>query len=338
MTIAQSGIHDPVSAEKAAPGRLPGTGEVLRLLGAGATGSILLALGRGPLRTKELTKQVPGFAPRTIYRYAGKLADIGVVEREEEPGVPSKVVHRLTDPSGAELHRVVAAYAEASLERLPSGDVGVHSWGSLAMVADLWESGMVEELNLGPRTATELARGQRFLSYHQVSRRAVLFETGGLIAEWPGAGRRRRYELTANARRAMALVAGIARWRRHHEVEAGEAELSPAETACLLRTTLPLLRLPGHGGKTLGIEVLSADGERGEFEPVTATVGADGTLVVSEMSGSAQGWGSGQPVAWLDTLVDGTPGLLQIGGDSALVEDCVAGLHRTLWKSPAPGD
>src|SRR5215213_11976278 len=80
------------------------TADVLRLLSAGATGAILMALGEGPLRTKELTERVPGYAPRTIYRYAGKLAELEVVEREEEPGVPSKVVHTLSDPCGTELY------------------------------------------------------------------------------------------------------------------------------------------------------------------------------------------------------------------------------------------
>src|SRR5215212_1116746 len=78
------------------------TADVLRLLGAGATGAILMALGEGPLRTKELTQRVPGYAPRTIYRYSGKLAELDVIEREEEPGVPSKVVHTLTEDCGSE--------------------------------------------------------------------------------------------------------------------------------------------------------------------------------------------------------------------------------------------
>src|SRR5207237_5462876 len=80
------------------------TADVLRLLSFGATGAILMALGEGPLRTKGLTERVPGYAPRTIYRYAGKLAELEVIEREEEPGVPSKVVHALSDPCGTELY------------------------------------------------------------------------------------------------------------------------------------------------------------------------------------------------------------------------------------------
>src|SRR5215207_4644526 len=88
----QSSEHDGACVAGAS------TADVLRLLGAGATGAILMALGEGPLRTMELTERVPGYSPRTIYRYAGKLAQLEVVDREEEQGVPSKVLISLTDP------------------------------------------------------------------------------------------------------------------------------------------------------------------------------------------------------------------------------------------------
>ena len=196
------------------------TVDTLRLLGGGASGAILMALGDGPLRTKDLTKRVPGYAPRTIYRYAAKLAELGVIDRHEEPGVPSKVVHSLSDPCGRELHELVEAYAAASMLRLPNGDIGSHGWGSLALLADLWESGMVDELNRGPRSATELSRKCPGLSFHQVARRAGLFEVGGFVEETSLPGwRRRQYELTDKARRGMALVAGIGRWRPARGVE-----------------------------------------------------------------------------------------------------------------------
>ena len=140
------------------------TAEVLRLLSAGAGGSILMALAEGPLRTKELTERIPGYAPRTIYRYAGRLTEIGVIEREEEPGVPSKVVHSLSDPCGRELYDLINAFANTSLGRLPSGEIGAPEWGSLGLLADFWESGMIEELNREPRSLTELSRGQHSLS------------------------------------------------------------------------------------------------------------------------------------------------------------------------------
>src|SRR5215218_9660219 len=207
MTTGLSGIDDlhPAEGEDACVAGAS-TAEVLRLLSAGATGAILMALGEGPLRTKTLTEQVPGYAPRTIYRYAGKLAELEVVEREEEPGVPSKVVHTLSDPCGTELYELVNRFADASLTRLPDGRIDAHAWASLGLLADLWEAGMVEELACEGRSPTELAQGDHGLSYHQVNRRAGLFKASGLLSEWQGVGRRRCYGLTEKTRRKMGLL------------------------------------------------------------------------------------------------------------------------------------
>src|SRR6186997_414687 len=252
------------------------TADVLRLLSAGATGAILMALGEGPLRTKNLTERVPGYAPRTIYRYAGKLAELNVVEREEEPGVPSKVVHTLSDPCGAELYELVNRFADASLTRLPDGRIDAHAWASLGLLADLWEAGMVEELSCGGRSPTELARGPHELSYHQVNRRAGLFKTAGLLAEFERPGRRRCYCLTEKSRRKMGLIVGIARWRHHHVVAEDEEGMTAEEMATVLRVALPLVKLPEHRGKCLQLSVLSEDDAAGsEGETIWAEVTED---------------------------------------------------------------
>src|SRR3954467_3117862 len=121
MTTGLEGIEARPAAGEDACVAGASTADVLRLLSAGATGAILMALGKGPLRTKTLTEQVPGYAPRTIYRYANKLAELEVVEREEEPGVPSKVVHTLSEACGAELYELVNRFADASMTRPPDG-------------------------------------------------------------------------------------------------------------------------------------------------------------------------------------------------------------------------
>lgn len=264
MTIGQSGTPPQTpegDGERAAELTVA---RVLRLLGAGASGTIMVTLGNGPLRTKELTDRIPGYAPRTIYRYAGKLARLGIIDREEERGVPSKVVHRLSDPCGTELHDLVQNYANASLARLPGGEIGAHDWSSFSLLADLWESGMIEELNLDPRSATELSRGPHGLSFHQVSRRAGMFASGGFIEEVGEGGRHRRYKLTAKARRGMALIAGLGRWRRRHVVPEGTSGLTARQVAELMRTVLPLVVVPHHGGKSLElrIEPVGEDGAR----------------------------------------------------------------------------
>jgi len=311
------------------------TAEVLRLLSAGATGAILMALGEGPLRTKNLTERVPGYAPRTIYRYAGKLAELEVVEREEEPGVPSKVVHTLTDPCGKELYELVNRFADASLTRLPDGRIDAHAWASLGLLADLWEAGMVEELACEARSPTELARGPHQLSYHQVNRRAGLFKASGLLCESQGSGRRRLYALTDKTRRKMGLVAGVGRWRHHHVIAEDEEGMTSAEMATLLRAALPLVKLPDHAGKCLRLCVRSEDAAGGS-EDVWAEVEEDGTVhPCASPTPHTDGWGRGKVKAWIPVVLDGKPGKVLVGDDEDLVGDCLNGLYEALW-APTP--
>jgi DNA-binding HxlR family transcriptional regulator len=304
--------------------------EILRLLSSGASGAILMALGNGALRTKELTEQVHGYTPRTVYRYASKLVEAGLIERHEEPGVPSKVVHNLARSRGEELHDLLEDYAEASLSRLPSGEIDAHAWGSLALLADLWESGMIDELNLGPRSLTELARGHHGLSYHQVSRRANLLSIGGFVQELPSSGRRRCYALTDKARRGMALIAGVGRWQRRHVAPRDKSGLNVTETATVLRTALPLVALPEHGGKSFGVSVAEED--------VWVRIDQDGSVInCTSAPANPDGHARAEVKTWVDTLLDGPPENLRAEGDGGLIRTCFAQLHAALWtKWPVP--
>ena len=248
------------------------TADVLRLLSAGATGAILMALGEGPLRTKGLTERVPGYSARTIYRYAGKLADLDVVDREEEPGVPSKVTHTLTEGCGSDLYELVDRFADASMTRLPDGRIDAHAWATLGLLADLWETGMIEDLSCDPRSPTELARGPHGLSYHQVNRRAGLFKNAGLISEWQGPGRRRQ-ALTEKTRKMMGLLVGVAAWRNRHVIAEDEEGMTVEEMTTALKTALPLVEVEAHAGKCLELCVLRED------EPG----GSDGEVVWAEV-------------------------------------------------------
>jgi len=313
------------------------TADVLRLLSAGATGAILMALGGGPLRTKELTQRVPGYAPRTIYRYSGKLAELEVVDREEEPGVPSKVVHTLSDPCGTELYNLVNRFADTSMTRLPDGRIDAHAWAALGLLADLWEAGMVAELRCDPRSPTELARGPHGLSYHQVNRRTGLFQTAGLLSEEEGPGRRRNYALTHKTRRAMGLIVGVARWRHHHVVADDEEGMTAEEMATVLQTVLPLASIPDHARKCLKLSVLGEDDPPGaEGEVIWAEVEPGGTLhSCVEAADSPSGWGRGKVGAWIPALLEGRSNEVLVGDDEKLVSDCLEALSDVLWQPQA---
>lgn len=311
---------------------------MLRLLGGGAGGGILMALGGGPLRTKQLTERIHGYTPRTVYRYSKKLAELGLVDREAETGVPSKVVHSLTEPAGRELFELIDAYADASLSRLRNGEIDAHAWGSLSLLADLWESGLVEELNLGPRTPTELARHGQGLTYHQVNRRAGLFALGGFLREGALPGKRRAYSLTDKARRGMALVAGIGRWRRRHVLQERTSGLSPQEIGGVLRTALPLVTLPEHAGKGFGIEILPEKLHGSEGDAVWASIGEGGAVRWCEDRPSPLDERVRDRVPLLvDAVVEGPRRELKSSGDGRLVRACLEQLHATLWAAgPEP--
>ncbi len=317
MTSGESGLTTP---------------QVLRLLGAGASGAILTALGDGPLRTKALTEQVRGYTPRTVYRYAGKLTDLGLIEREEEPGVPSKVIHSLSEPRGRELFELVDAYADASLVRLKSGEIDAHAWGSLALLADLWESGIVEALNFGPRSPTELARVEHGLSYHQVNRRAGLFAIGGFLHEKSTVSRRRSYELSEKARRGMALIAGIGRWRRRHVVPEGTVGLTPREAGVVLRAALPLVTVPEHAGKSFGIEIGAENMGSGEADSVWASVEPDGSVLSCEDPlPEVDDHLHGKVASLVDAIVDG-PRTMRSQNGNGLIKASLERLHLRLWQ------
>lgn len=324
----------PDAGESRGTAEIPG---LLRLLGAAAPGAILIALADGPLRTKDLTTRVPGYAPRTVYRYAGKLGEIGAIEREEEPGVPSKVVHSLIDPCGIELCDLVDRFAKAALQVLPDGEIVPHSWGSVTMLADLWETGMFRELNAGPCTATELAQVSHDLSFHQVSRRINLFMIGGMLAETEDGRRRRRYELTEQARRCVALIAGLGSWRERCGLAPEGAGLTAAETADVVRAVVPLVVLPEHAGERLRLEVASPESSNGdEGEVVWVEFDLDGRAVArSEPLDRCDGWARAEAGGWIGALARGDARVPTGGAESGIVDTCLDQMHAALWAPAA---
>lgn len=306
-------------------------GGILRLLSGGATEAILLALGDGPLQTKVLTHRVRGYTPRTIYRYLPKLAQLGLIERSGEPSGSSRVVNTLTAEAGRDMCGVIERFADASMTRLPGGQVELGTWGSLGLLADLWEAGVVEALSGGPRSPTELVQRQRGLSYHQVNRKVSQFKKAGFLEESKRTpSQQRSYTLTEKARRTMALVADVGRWRGHHLPDCDEEGLAPEELATILRTVLPLTTLAMHTGKGLGIHVTGSEEAevwvRVDEEGILQPVGEPPSPISAEVAGDVG--------AWLSALLD-SESQLAVDGDETLVVDCLAGLYAKLW-TPSP--
>jgi len=309
-------------------------GSMLKFLGAGATGSILMALGPRPLRTKKLTERVPTYAPRTVYRHTRALCDLGVVDRQETAGVPSAVIHSLSDPAGRELFRLLDAYAVVAHSRLAAPRNGDGTWASIGLIGEMWESGWMNELSLGGRSATDLSEATPGLTFHQTSRRTQQMISWDLLSK--SAGQRKRYHLTDQARRGMALIAGVGRWRQRH-TPGDEHGLTALEMAVVLRTCLPLVELPEHPGMNIKLGIVGAPNELGEHgsETLSGNVGMNGSVRSVRDKSQPDSWALCSVDAWFAAILDGNRGRMRVGGDLDLVDSCLKQLYDVLWTAPA---
>jgi DNA-binding HxlR family transcriptional regulator len=310
--------------------------DLLKLLGNGANGPILMALSPRSLRTKKLTEKVPTYAPRTVYRHARKLAELGLVDREEVAGVPSTVIHSLS-PAGRDLCHLIDSYAEASLPWVTGPGSGDGLWTVCGLLGEMWTYGWVDELSQGGRSATELAEATSEMTFHQVSRRTHQLLSWALLYESNARGHRKRYQLSDQTRHAMGLMAGLGRWRQQHVEGEAEGGLTVKEVATVLRASLPLLQLPDHQDRSVKFGIVGTtgnDGQRGSAT-LTAHVSGGGTVRCVKEKASEDAWAIGALGTWFECLLDGDCGKLRTGGDGDLVEDCIKGLHQVLWAAPA---
>jgi DNA-binding HxlR family transcriptional regulator len=308
---------------------IPGT---LRLLSGGAAGEILLALRSEPLQTGELIESVPGYSPRTLYRYLARLTGLRLIERKKGSGVPSRVVYRLTELPGRAACGFVEAYAADEMALLANGRIDSLAWTSLGTLAQLWESGMLEALSSAPLSATDLAQEGYGLSYHQISRRASGLAASGLIQEERTPGRRRCYSPSNRTRRAMGLLARIGSWLRSWHAAGADEVVTAADVALMLRVALPLVKAPQLAGKHLQIEVEDARLAR---SVVSTRVTEDGKTASSERSGAGcDGWAAGDVGRWLEA-VGGNTAALDVAGDKTAVAELLTELHSSLW-TPSP--
>jgi DNA-binding HxlR family transcriptional regulator len=309
---------------------------MLKLLGNGASGPILMALGPRSLRTKKLTEKVPIYAPRTVYRHARKLAEVGLVDREEVAGVPSTVIHSLS-PAGRDLYRLIGTFSAASAPWVTGPGSGEGIWTVCGLLGEMWTCGWIEELGHGGRSATELAEATAAMTFHQVSRRTHQLLSWSLIYESTARGHRKRYQLSDQTRHSMGLIVGLGRWRQQHVEGEADGGLTVGEMATtVLRASLPLLQLPEHQERSIKLGIVGttgADAQRGSAG-LSAHVSAAGTIRCVKEKASEDAWAIGTVNTWFAALLDGTRKEMRTGGDDVFVKDCLERLYEMLWAVP----
>lgn len=314
---------------------------MLKLLGNGANGPILMALGPRSLRTKKLTEKVPIYAPRTVYRHARVLAEVGLVDREEVAGVPSTVIHSLS-PAGRDLYRLIETFAAASAPWVTGPGSGEGIWTVCGLLGEMWTCGWIEELGHGGRSATELSEVTAAMTFHQVSRRTHQLLSWSLLYESTARGHRKRYQLSDQTRHAMALIVGLGRWRQQHVEGEVDGGLTVAEMATtVLRASLPLLQLPEHQERSIKLGIVGTtglDGQRGSAT-LSAHISTGGAIRIVKEKTSEDAWAIGTVNTWYAALLDGTRLEMRTGGDDDFAGDCLKRLHEMLWVVPViPAD
>lgn len=295
-----------------------------------------MALGPRAVRTKKLTEKVPIYAPRTVYRHARKLAEIGLIDREEVAGVPSTVIHSLSPP-GRSLYHLVSAYAEASAPRVSGPASGGGIWTVCGLLGEMWTYGWVEELGLGGRSATDLAEATSDMTFHQVSRRTHQLLSWNLLHESTVRGHRKRYQLSDQARHGMALIAGLGRWRQEHVAGEAEGGMTVGEMTTTLRASMPLLSLPKRQELSIKLGVVGLTGREAErgSATLTAHVSTGGAVRCVKERAAEDAWAIGTVDTWFTAILDGDRGRMRVGGDLDFVDDCLKLLHEALWAAPA---
>lgn len=307
---------------------------ILRLLGSGPGAQILMALGSRSLRTEQLAERVQDFSSRSVYRYVSRMEAHDLIDRRREPGVPSKVVLSLREPTGRELFRLLRTFTATASSRAFSRGRWSGPWSPMNLLSELWQLGFVKELSREPRPVTELSQVAQNLTYHQVNRRVGLFHSGGLLLASPTKRAGRQYSLSDYGRSCMALVAGIGRWRRH-VIADGIPGLSVGEMATVLRAVIPLARLPHHREMTLSLGVSGDVDESGHRTVQTLGVGIDGSgkpCCLGDVDDQADGSAVATTNTWFSALLDGNRGRVQVRGDLTLVDSLLTGLYDVLWE------
>jgi DNA-binding HxlR family transcriptional regulator len=315
-------------------------GVILRFIGVEPAGSILMALGQRPLRTKQLTGQIRSFSARSVYRCIGKLEALGLVGRLPETGASSRVPLQLTEPAGRNLFRLLRSftYESAAGYRSPAGlpgnGNGGLSWYSLCLLGELWERGFAKELGHGSRSLVDLLERTEGLTYHQVRRKAAQFVDDGILEARPHNGQGRLYQLTALGRRRMIAIAALGRWRHRHLLADGTPGLELEELALVLRIIVPLVMLPEHGGSKIDFVITGAEDKYGHRDAaeLRGVVGQEGTLKLNGDAGEdADGSAAATTNTWFAALLDGNRGRIRVRGDLNLVDSCLTRLYDELW-------
>lgn len=326
---ATRGVGD---AEGAADHQFRAGGYVLSLFSRALHGLVLRALSKGPMRLADLRKEVGGPAQTTLRGNLDNLIAIGALEKRQANGRASIIDIALT-PIGEDL-LVVADAIDAWLARAPGGPIRIESETGKAAVKALvggWGSTMLRALAARPFSLTELDNLISAFSYPALERRLGAMRLTGCVAPVEGNGGGTPYAVTNWLRRGMAPLLAAVRCERCRLAEE-TAPLTRLDVETILLLIVPLVVFAAKASGTSQLVVEGGDGSDWRSAGIRIAV-RDGVLVncASRLETNPESGIRGSAPSWLNALVEGGTGRLEISGDRALTLEVVDGLHRALF-------
>jgi DNA-binding HxlR family transcriptional regulator len=310
--------------------------QVLTLVAAPINVAVLQALSEEPKSLVDL-RRASGSPPQTTIRgHLKDLVETGILEKRRQDDFPGAVDYAVAGP-GREMNEVVAVI-RAWLAASPEGPIEIGSAAAKSAIRALiegWSTRMIRALAARPLSLTELDQVISDVTYPSLERRLSALRLSGQVIPKPGRGRGTPYAVTDWLRKAVAPLAIAARWEHRHAPNWGAAITNrDVEAAFLL--ALPLLRLPADltGTCRLAVEFAHPNGNR--LAGVRAEVsGGRVASCDSRLEGPTTARVAASAGEWIDTVIDGDLGRLDVGGDRALAEHLLGGLHGALFGSLA---
>jgi DNA-binding HxlR family transcriptional regulator len=307
---------------------------VLSLFSTALNGLVLSSLAKGPKRLAELRRQVGGPAQTTLRGNLRTLIGIGALEKRRSNGNGGMVDHALT-PAGAELLRV-ANGLDAWLSCAPDGPVRIDSETGKATVKALvggWESTMLRALAAGPFSLTELDNLITAFSYPSLERRLGAMRLVGCVTPVEGNGGGTPYEVTDWLRRGMAPLLAAVRCERRH-LAGDTAPLTRLDVETILLLSAPLVSFESTAAGTSQLCVFAGNGSQRRLAGVSLTVdGGRLAKISSNLESRPPSLVRGSAADWLDALVEGDTGRLEVRGEDSLTHAFVDSLHTALFNA-----
>lgn len=319
----------PEQAADSAPFRVGG--QLLVLFGAPLNTLILRAHADCPMRLKDLHERL-GSSQSTLREYLANLISLGLLRKHDLERSPPAVATELTE-AGRELLPIADVF-ESWLAQAPDGPIALDSEqgkGAVKALAAGWTSNVIGALAVRPLSLTELDRLIDGLSYPALERRLAAMRARRQIEALADRRTETLYTVTAWTRRAFAPLVAAGRYELRC-LPSGSGSVSGKDLAVAFLLVSPLISLPrGVRGACLFL-VDPGDGEdeavRGRRSGVRVQVEegrvASAVPLSPEEGGNSSCWVSGASPAWLDAIVEGDPGRLQIGGPERRLPICLA--------------